>query len=262
VIDEAAADDEAPDPTITTQPAAPRLPSWDDMPLTATTTWHRVPAGGLQGYVEPNGDGALAEVLPANAKVGVVEKQGEWAQIRMGATTSWVDGRALIPPTMAGAPPSSGTSRTTTTSSSAPSRKNVVVGSGWSMLCTVAGVGVLVGAIVEWFSGVGAFGIGINSFDLPVQVLFDDYSLRNREPRIGYFLVAFGVIAILTSFRQDLTWVRRIAGVLTFLIAVRFCYQLHDSIPSGSGIGFFDVVGAGPLIAGLCGLALAVLPGP
>jgi hypothetical protein len=252
VIDEAAADDEAPDPTITTQAAAPTLPSWDDMPLTANTTWHRVPADGLQGYVEPNGDGALAQFVPGNSRVAVVEQQGEWAQIRMGATTSWVDGRTLLPPTVVAA---STASRTTVS----PSRKSLSSNNMWAVLSAVAGLGVLVGAVVEWFS----YSLGINSFDLPMQVLFDSSSsLTNREPRIGYFVATFGVVAILTSFSRDLTWVRRIAGVLTFLIALRFCYQLQDSLPGYSNVDFWDIVGAGPLIAGFCGLALAVLPGP
>jgi len=253
VTDEAGADDKAPDPATTTERPVPTLPSWDEMPLTANTTWHRVPGDGLQGYVEPNAEGALAQVVPGGSRVGVVETQGEWAQIRLGATTSWVDGRSLLPPTIATA--SAGSRNATSSTSTRITASHSI----WSVLSAVAGVGVLVGAVVEWF----AYSLGINSFDLPMQVLFDSSSsLTDREPRIGYFVATFGIVAILTSFSRDLTWVRRIAGVLTLLIALRFCYLLDDSLPGCSNVDFWDIVGAGPLITAACGLALAVLPGP
>jgi hypothetical protein len=201
--------------------------------------------------VEPDGDDTLAQFVPGSAQVGVVETQGEWARIVVGGTTTWVDGRALVPPIV-------GTAPTAASTGSRATRSPTATHSMWSVLCAGAGVGVLVGAVVEWISS-----SGINSFDLPVQLLFDpSSSLTEREPRIGYFLATFGVVAILTSFSEGAVWVRRIAGLLVLVIALRFCYEIEDSMPAFSNVGFWDIIGAGPLIAGACGLALAVFPGP
>jgi hypothetical protein len=207
--------------------------------------------------------------VPGNSRVAAIEKQGEWAKVLVSGTTQWVDGRALLPPTIAGAPAAS---RTTTSSTKNISTKNITRknistnDAWWSVLSALAGLGVLVGAVTEWISS----SLSINSFDLPMAFLFDKTSLvTEREPRIGYFVATFGVVAILTSFSEGLVWVRRIAGLLTLVIAALFCFQVRDlisqaqhSVFSSSNVDFFSVVGIGPFIAGVCGLGLVVLPRP
>ena len=253
----AAAVDATEAPATAQQRASTLDRPWDEIPLTPTSTWHRVPEPGVQSYVVPAADGALAQFVPGGAKVGLVTTEGAWAKVLVGGTTTWVDGRVLLPPTAGGAPAASRTASKTSSSKSIP------VHNTWSLVCAAAGVGVLVGAILPWFSAPG----GINSFDFPLQFLFSssiETLLESREPRVGYFLGLFGVVAILTAFRDDAIWVRRFMGVLTVAIALLYCYQLQNSIsgPFSSNRDFFDVVGIGPFIVGICGLALAVLPGP
>jgi hypothetical protein len=245
--------------TTTPGAASPYAKSWADTPR--TETWHRVPPDGVQGYAQPSTEGALGEFVPPGAQVGLVKTQGDWAEVVIGGTTAWVDGRLLMPPpkTVAPAGVRTAPSRPTSTIRTASST------SAWAVLSAIAGVGVLVGAIFEWL----ASSLNFNSFDVPVQFLFGTYTLQDREPRVGYFLVAFGVVAILTSFREDAVWVRRIAGMLALATAALFCYQVQDAISGAYSVGFanrslqfFDVIGSGPFITGISGLVLAVLPRP
>jgi hypothetical protein len=69
-------------------PSAPAVAGWQPT--------HRVPAGGLQGYVEPGG--ALSVPLDGSLPVQVVERAGDWARVVVWTGWSgWVDGRPLEP---------------------------------------------------------------------------------------------------------------------------------------------------------------------
>jgi hypothetical protein len=242
--------------TTTAERAPAVVGSWASTPLSPKTTWHRVPQAGLPGYAEPEADGEVTQSLPGGAQVGLVKTQDSWAQVVYGGTTTWVDGQALNPPALGAAPsPTSSATRSSSTRTSRTSSTAPI--DVWSAVGALAGIGIIVGAIVHWIQGP----IGINSFDLPMKILFDKSASLDGQPRIGYFLIALGLLAIFASLKPDLTLLRRLAGALTLVIAVLFCYQIQDSIVFGH-VNFTDIVSVGPWIVGACGLVLTLVPAP
>ena len=85
-----------------------------------------------------------------------------------------------------------------------------------------------------------------------------DAHTTSHDPRLGYFVVGLGFLGVLLSFARDPRLGRGIVGLATLGIAMLFCGQVAVQLSDQhSRMSFTDIVGAGPWITGIAGLALA-----
>jgi hypothetical protein len=231
----------------------------DDGPPNAHV--HLSPDVGIQAYTEPyprpqSDETKVPLYIPGREVVHVTDIRGEWVQVMInGKVVGWVDGRRLLPPVStsiaayapgAPAPPSSPAGRS---ADAQTVQLDVLVGA-------LAGIGVVAGALVDWTQGL----VSVNSFRFPFAFLFDPKT-TSRDPRLGYFVLAVGLLGAFVSFLPRAGAWRVVFGLLALTIAVLYCGQVANQLSnSGRGTSFADVVGAGPWVTGVSGLVLAVSP--
>lgn len=221
--------------------------------MTAKPAVHLAADAGVQAYREPYPrvatDGShRATFIPGRAVVHVVTIRGSWAQVIINdQVIGWVEGSQLIPPI--GAPIAS-FARTPASSENARSQSTTIDID--TLIAVLASIGILIGGVVDWTQGVGA-----NSFKIPAAFLVDAHT-RSRDPRLGYFILALGIAGVLLSFVRNARLGRGLVGLAAVGIALLFCGQVAVQLADQhSHTSFTDIVGAGPWITGIAGIALA-----
>lgn len=218
---------------------------------------HLTPDGGIQTYSEPypglqRDASTRGPYIPGREILHVSAAHGDWVQVTVnGDALGWVDGRQLVPPV------SGPTARRYDAALPAPAfpstnamsvNIDVLVGS-------LAGVGVVIGALIDWTQR-----IAVNSFRIPLLVLFDPKT-TSSQPRLGYFVVAIGLLGVLVCFFQSLRLLRVLFGLLALVAAALYCGQVASQLSDiGSRLSFTDIVGPGPWVTGIAGIVLAASP--
>jgi hypothetical protein len=217
-----------------------------------------VPAEGLQTYPEPY-PSFFEGAEPGPRVVGSVQVddvKGMWAKVSVdGEARGWVDGRRLEPPVAAPVMVSDSPAGTMP----APSRTaapGVISISIDGIIGALAAIGIIVGAALDWTQGIAA----VTSFKVPVNFLFD-YKTTTRDPHLGGFLIAIGVLALLVSlFMRAGIW-RVLLGILAVAAASLFFIQIARGLSdSNSNLSFTDVVGPGPWVTSVSGFVLMLSP--
>jgi hypothetical protein len=217
---------------------------------------HLSPDAGIQAFSEPypgmQQDGTMRRTyIPGRAVVHVSAVKGDWAQVSVdGDIVGWVDGRQLLPPV-------SGSMATPARESPVPSRpspdrKTVPVD---VLVGVLAGLGVLVGALIDWTRIVA-----LNSFRIPAAFLFDPKT-TSRDPRLGYVLLAIGLLGVCVAFLPRARGWRVVLGLLALLVGALYCAQVASLLSDGGArVSFTDFVGPGPWLTGIAGFVLAISP--
>jgi hypothetical protein len=210
-------------------------------------TRHLTPDAGIQAMVDPDPGGALGRFLPARTAVLVSATQGSWARVRLDGEPqgawSWVDGRQLIPATVSSAPRTIGFA--------GPAGQTALGAS--EIVGVVGGAGIVAGALFDWYS------FGLNAFHIPVSFLFDKTTV-DQDPKMAYFLLGLGIVGAILSFVRGAEGIRFLCGALALGAAILFAVQIGDAISSSSSVNVTDVIGAGPWVTGISGLALLISP--
>ena len=119
----------------------------------------------------------------------------------------------------------------------------------------LAGVGVLVGALIDWTRIVA-----LNSFRIPAAFLFDPKT-TSRDPRLGYVVLAIGLLGVCVAFLPRARGWRVVLGLLALLVGALYCAQVASLLSeSGGRVSFTDFVGPGPWVTGIAGFVLAISP--
>jgi hypothetical protein len=213
---------------------------------------HLTADAGVQAYKEPyprvETDGShRAGFIPGRAVVHVAETRGAWARVLVDdEVVGWVEGSHLIPPIGAriAPPPPSQASQALAANQTAI---NVD-----ALVAALAGIGIIMGAVLDWTQG-----IAVNSFKIPAAFLVDP-NTRSPNPRLGYFVVVLGVVGVLLAFVRNARAWRGLVGLAALGIVVLYCGQIAVQLSDHhSNASFTDVVGAGPWLTAIAGVALA-----
>jgi hypothetical protein len=212
---------------------------------------HLAADAGVQAYkqpyprVETDGSHRVA-FIPGRAVVHVVGTQGAWAQVMIdGDVVGWVEGSQLIPPI--------GTPIMPPRNQVAAAPSNPTAINVDSLVAVLASIGIIMGAVLDWTQG-----IAVNSFKIPAAFLLDAHT-TSHQPRIGHVVVALGVLGVLLSFARGARPWRGLVGVVALGVSVLYCAQIAVQLSDvHSSTSFTDVVGAGPWLTGIAGLALLV----
>jgi hypothetical protein len=213
---------------------------------------HLAADSGVQAYTEPyprfksNGSNRAA-FIPGRAVVHVAGVQGAWVQVMLdGDVVGWVEGAQLIPPI--GVRP---------TVPLLPNQMPPMVATNQpainidTFVAVLAGIGIIMGAVLDWTQGIAA-----NSFKIPALFLFDPHT-KSPDPHLGYFVVGLGVAGVFLAFVRNARMWRGLAGAAAIGVAVLYCGQVGVQLSDiNSKLSFTDVVGAGPWLTGIAGVAL------
>jgi hypothetical protein len=214
---------------------------------------HLTVDAGVQAFTEPyprvETDGShRAAFIPGRTVVHVAATRGSWAQVTVAdELVGWVEGSHLGPPigTLITPPP-----RNQVASPTASNQTTINVD---TLVAALAGIGIIMGAVLDWTQGVGA-----NSFKIPLAFLVDR-NTRSPNPRLGWFVVALGVAGVLLAFVRTARAWRGLVGLVAVAIVVLYCGQISVGLSDQhSRLSFTDIVGAGPWLTGIAGVALLV----
>ena len=240
----------------TPPPAAPPAPGGVQAPGV-----HLTPDIGLKVFVEPYPAFGVnaGTFLPGREVVQVVAMRGTWVQVmHNGAVAGWVDGRGLVPPIggVTNYPtPSTTVKHQWTAAPAAATEAQGVMVTLESIVGALGALSIIVGALIDWASSI----VSITSFKVPVEFLFDPKT-TSRDPKLGLFLLAFGLVGALASFFPGGRRWRVLFGLLALAAAITYCMQIAANIPDGSSISFTDIIGAGPWVTGIGGIVLMLSP--
>jgi hypothetical protein len=206
---------------------------------------------GVQAYkeayprLEKDGSHRTA-FIPGRSIVHVAATQGTWAQVIVeGQVVGWVEGSYLVPPI--------GTRIAAPAPNQPPppvARNGTTINVG-TLVAVLAGIGIIMGAVLDWTQGVGA-----NSFKIPAAFLVDR-NTRTLNPRLGYLVVALGIVGLLLAFVRNGRGWRALVGLAAVGVAVLYCGQIAIGLSDiHSSASFTDFVGAGPWLTGIAGVAL------
>ena len=228
------------------------------------------PAQGLRTWSRPDGSLPNGPEIPAGLELELVERLGDWADVRCSnGWSAWVDARALValaapPPPLAPAvaapPPPRAPAPAPTTAPEPVVAAFVAPVAGTSVLSvpsTLAGrivfaAGVALGALtfLPWISA-GTF--SATSWKVPAAFLVDTTS--DGAPWLAWLLLALGAATVLLAMSgRGAAWARVIGAVIA-AVGVLFVVQIERS-PGGS----FDNIAAGPWLTILAGLTCAAAP--
>ena len=219
----------------------------------------RSPAGGLHTYPEPYPAWGRARgpTIAGGEVIQVTAVRGAWAEAAVdGQVVGWVEGHALVPPIEEPVKPLLGPSVALAPDKSRaeglPFGMQVLTVD--AVVAALAALSIVIGALIDWTDGV----IGVNSFKIPAEFLFDPKT-TSRSPKIGYFLLVIGLVALVAALFTRALRSRVVLGLLAVTIAVLFCAQVGAALPDNQ-TSFTDVVGAGPWITGFAGMVLVLSP--
>lgn len=113
-------------------------------------------------------------------------------------------------------------------------------------LPVVGGLVLLVSAFLPWISGAGS----ANALDIPIQALWD-IEAADGPVKLGFALLALGVLGAGLALIQRSPWFRRLCGSIGVAIVLGFAAQLYRAIDaSGGSVGdVFTTIGAGVYVA-------------
>lgn len=184
---------------------------------------HRVPAGGMRAWNDPDPAAQPASRLEARVELTVAERRGDWARVvGVNGWTGWVDARKLeaVRPT--------GTS-------------GIELGNLSIRPLPAAGaVILLLAAFLPWVSGQGA---SLSAFDLALSSLWSDVAVGT--PYLGWLILAFVAAAVFLAATAPRPGVSSLLGTLSVATGAVFAVQLYrGASDSGATIGqVFDLVG-------------------
>jgi hypothetical protein len=216
---------------------------------------HLAPDAGIQTYADPYpamhaGHTGRRTYLPGRQVLAVTARRGDWVQVTVeGADVGWVDGRQLVPPAT-GAPGYVPGTTAYTPVAVAPPPPVVRVVTVDLFAGVLASAGIVLGASLSWTQ----FG-SVSSFSIPVQFLFDPETTA-RNPRLGWFLLLFGILGLLVTFVHAARQWRIVLGLLSAVAAIVYMGQVAAKLPAE--LDFTDAVGAGVWITLISGVALMI----
>ena len=174
------------------------------------------------------------------------DRPANWADVD---AIGWVDGRQLIPPI----------TQATSTIATPPTRTQLRLGEGQTsnevtrnVIAALASAGILLGVVLDWLS-VGPS----NAFHVPFSSLFD-YSNASPDPKLAYFVLAFGLVGLIFSSVEGAGVIRALCGGLALGAAILFVASVGHDLPSS--VSVTDLIGPGPWITGISGLILLISP--
>ncbi|MGH2673493.1 MAG: zinc ribbon domain-containing protein [Actinomycetota bacterium] len=113
-------------------------------------------------------------------------------------------------------------------------------------LPVVGGLVLLVSTFLPWISAAGS----ANALDIPIQALWD-IEAADGPVKLGFALLALGVLGAGLALIQRSPWFRRLCGSIGVAIVLGFAAQLYRAIDaSGGSVGdVFTTIGAGVYVA-------------
>jgi hypothetical protein len=123
-------------------------------------------------------------------------------------------------------------------------------------LALLGGILLVVASIVPWVSAA----VDANALDISIDALWDIQTSGEGPIKIGYVLIALGVLGGGLSFAPPTKWVRRICGSISIAVALAFAVQLFRAIDAGGGSpgDVFSAIGVGVYVALGGGILLLV----
>lgn len=221
----------APAAAVPAEPVSSGAPADASPTMVLSPVWsptHRVPAGGLRAWGQP--DPALEPVatLQARVELSIAERRADWARV-VGSNgwTGWVDARRLEPMVAGGTAPA----------------KTAAAASGFP-LGAFGAVALIAAAFLPWFD---VSGFTLDSFDVALPFLWDLEA--SGDPALGFAVVAAGALGLAALFLKGVPeWVRRLAGILGAGAAAVFAFQVNRGL--GTGLGdTIDTIGYGVYVA-------------
>jgi hypothetical protein len=212
---------------------------------------HVVPTTGLSTWHEPDPAAPPGDALAAGTEVDVVERRGDWAQVRCtNGFTAWVDGRVLVPVPAATSPPP------VVAAPPGPPVLQRVAALDFSFSRPVIAAAFLAFAgFLPWARG----GITSSGFDIPIAFLFNYKTTGRGGLSVGLVLLAAGIAAGAGVVLPDRDVWRRAAGFAGAAVAGLYVVQLQRVVSAtGGGTSLFKIFGFGALVAAVAGLVLAL----
>jgi hypothetical protein len=214
----------------------------------ASTGWaptHRVPAGGLRAWDEPDPSLQPSSRLEPRVELQIAERKGDWARgVGSNGWSGWIDARKLeeMKPTSAGGTIDLG-------------------GIKLRPLPAIAAAALALASFLPWLSiggGIGqGAGVTTNSFDIALSFLWD-YTAAG-SPYLGFALLALAAAALfMATVAKPNPGLVRLLGVITIAITTLFVVQMYRGVTEGGGtIGdVFDFLGFAVWVAIGAGVAL------
>jgi hypothetical protein len=124
-----------------------------------------------------------------------------------------------------------------------------------AVLSLMGGIGIIAAAFIDWSRGGSA-----NSFKVPAGILFD-WKSQSENPKLGYFLVGFGVLCIVVAFVRANGFVLVTCGLLSLAASGLYSVQLYRfGHAFGGHVNVTDLVGPGAWVLGIAGVVLTLSP--
>lgn len=211
---------------------------------TAAIGWsptHRVPAGGLRSWDQPDPSLQPSNRLDARVELQVAERRGDWARV-VGSNgwTGWVDARRL---------------EAMSTRTGGATRFQVG-GLQVSPLPLIGAAGLILASVLPW---VDIGGSSANSFEVALSFLWDINAAGS--PYLGWAVVAVAVLAVvLAAAKKPNPGLMTLLGVLAVAIAADFVFQMYRGVSDSGGTfgDVFDYLGFAPWVALGSGVVLLV----
>jgi hypothetical protein len=144
-------------------------------------------------------------------------------------------------------------------------QRNEWIGPVFAML---GGAAIVVGSLVEWVRS-STFGGGdgkiLNAFQMPFAFLFN-YRTESSGAKFGILLVALGVLGAGLSALPNVSWPRRLCGVVALAVVAAYVIQWARELSElrstlGTSTNIFDILGAGVYITAVGALVMIAVPG-
>lgn len=124
-----------------------------------------------------------------------------------------------------------------------------------TVLALFGGLAVIVGAVIDWSRGGSA-----NSFKVPIASLFD-WKSQSHDPKLGYFLIAVGVVGMIVAFVRVNGFILVCCGALALGASVLYFVQMYRvGHAFGGSTSVTDLVGPGAWVLGVAGVVLLISP--
>ncbi len=203
------------------------------------TPTHRVPAGGMRAWAEPDPSQQPVTRLEPGVELVVAEQRGDWARV-VGSNdwTGWIDARQLQ---------EIGATQATT------SATVNLGGIELRPLPLIGAAALLLAAFLPWVSGFTS----VNSLDVALSFLWDLNAAGS--PYLGWVIIGIAMIALaLAVMKKPNPSVLKLMGLLAIAITAAFLVQMYRGITDSGGTfgDFFDFLGIAPWVSLGAGVVL------